>query len=227
MGSMQRQTTCSPIHSSKSHNPIKISQVETIAGKTYPDCVKMYKLRRLLGISIALIYFTFICSQEDALVRRVLASGPGKTAPKSQQKTVTANSDSSPQGGHSNQDKAQMQEQLQDGLKHLLRLKERPSKKITTANTKIVVPRAMLEKYMEYRDLAREYIPDDREFFGKLDIHSIEDSHEKFWNKIDDRGGQFGIEVDLKGPNKDPEETKRFKLKGDVDHLVHIRLNGK
>lgn len=100
----------------------------------------------------------------------------------------------------------------------MLGLKEVPKK----PKHKAIVPQAMLQEYINLRDSVREFIPDDRDFFGKIDIHDIEEGHEDYWSAIHNKFGSNDIEVDMDdGPNPN------FLYKGHYERMIVVRLQGK
>lgn len=91
----------------------------------------------------------------------------------------------------------------------------------TTTNIKAYVPRAMLEEYIKLRDSVREVIPDDRAFYGKINIQDLDQSNEDFWSQVYDRYGSYDVEVSM------GDDTPRFNVRGEAKHVAHIGLGGK
>lgn len=82
---------------------------------------------------------------------------------------------------------------LKSNLLRILNLKEVPK----PPTTKAFVPVEMLKEYMKYRDLVRDYIPDDRDFLGKINLDDLHPSDHNFWNEVANKYTN-GIEIDMR-----------------------------
>lgn len=183
---------------------------------------KIVKMHKLNHIPIVLIYFTIIYSQQDHLARQQAHA----TLTTPTELSQSYDKDELHQDTFNDQDKKAFQQKSRDAIKKLLDLKEQPSDKITTTNTKFYVPRAMLERYIEYRDTVREFIPDDREFFGKLDIEDLEDDHDDFWSKAYEKYGSYSIEVEM-NPVNSKDAKDKLHIPGDSTHAAYISVERK
>lgn len=91
----------------------------------------------------------------------------------------------------------------------------------TSTNTKAFVPRAMLEEYIKMRDSVREIIPDDRDFYGKININDLDQTHEEFWSAVYNKYGSYDVQVDM-GPSNEGLESRRFNVNGVASHIAHV-----
>jgi len=96
-------------------------------------------------------------------------------------------------------------------------LKGRPTEPVPD---KAFVPRAMLEEYIKMRDSVREFIPDDRDFYGKINIDSSVETHEDFWSAVYNKYGSYDIKVDMGQSN--PSDETGYRYKGEASHIAHI-----
>lgn len=86
------------------------------------------------------------------------------------------------------------------------------------------VPVEMLREYLKYRDEVREYIPDDRDFLGKIDLDDLHpNDNNDFWREFKNRHSN-GIEINL-GPkegDKTDKTSRKFYSVGDVTQISAI-----
>lgn len=120
----------------------------------------------------------------------------------------------------SEENKKILDEQVKAHLLKVLGLKEVPKK----PQNKAYVPHAMLEEYRKLRESVRDVIPDDRDFYGKINIDDLEQSHEDFWGAVYNKYGGYDIEVDM-GSND--EESRRLHYKGDATPIACLVPQGK
>lgn len=121
----------------------------------------------------------------------------------------------------SQENKKILNEQVKAHLLKVLGLKEVPKK----PQNKAYVPHAMLEEYRKIRESVRDVIPDDRDFYGKMDIDSIDHNrHDDFWSEIYNKYGGYDIEVDM---GRDDEEARRLHYKGDATPIACLVPQGK
>lgn len=125
----------------------------------------------------------------------------------------------------SQENKKIFNEQVKSQLLKVLGLKEVPDKPKSKKNNKAYVPRAMLEEYKQWRDSVREYIPEDRDFYGKINIDDLDyQDHEPVWSEIPNRLKRQDIEVDM---GQDNEATRRLHVKRSAKHLVFVTTQSK
>lgn len=72
----------------------------------------------------------------------------------------------------SDQNRKFLTNQLKANLLRELGIKQEPKR----PNKKVQVPRAMIEDYLKLRDSMRDAVPDDNDFYGKLDMDDVSDT---------------------------------------------------
>lgn len=183
----------------------------------------MYKLKRILYIHIILIYFTFIYSQSHHSSRKQAHAAATTTS--STSGSTTSNTDELDLDELPEEKIKLIKEQYKELAKELVfDLKGQPSRTTTTSsqtNSKAFVPRAMLEEYIKMRDSVREIIPNDRDFYGKINIDDLDQTHEEFWSAVYNKYGSYDIQVDM-GQTDEGLESRRFHYKGDASHIAHV-----
>lgn len=120
----------------------------------------------------------------------------------------------------SQENKKILDEQVKAHLLKVLGLKEVPKK----PQNKAYVPHAMLEEYRRIRESVRDVIPDDRDFYGKINLDDLEQGHEDFWGAVYNKYGGYDIEVDMDLNN---EESRRLHYKGDATPIACLVPQGK
>jgi len=108
-------------------------------------------------------------------------------------------------------------EQVKANLLKVLGLKEVPRK----PHNKAYVPHAILEEYRKLRDSVRDTIPDDRDFYGKIQIHDLDKSHDDFWAAVYNKYGSYDINVDMEA-REQSSQNNRFHIKGEATHITYL-----
>lgn len=122
----------------------------------------------------------------------------------------------------SDENKKLIMNQVKANLLKVLNLKEVPRE----PRKKVYVPHAMLEEYRNLRNSVRHTIPDDRDFYGKINIDDLDQTHDDFWSAVYNRYGGYDIGIEM-----DPEDTpgihKKFIYKGDAKPLLYVTPQSK
>lgn len=86
----------------------------------------------------------------------------------------------------------------------------------------------MLEEYRKLRELVRETIPEDRDFYGKIEISDLDfKNEEEFRKSVRDRYGPNDIEVDMDLEDFSAEGHKRIHYEGEALQISSIPPIGK
>lgn len=110
-------------------------------------------------------------------------------------------------------------EKVKENLLKVLGLKEVPKK----PTNKAYVPKAMLESYRSVRESVRLTIPDDRDFYGKIQIDDFDNNREDFWSAVYNKFGTYDIEVDMS--ERENHDTRPGEI--DAKQLAYLKPNGK
>jgi hypothetical protein len=167
----------------------------------------MFKIKRLLHIHIILIYFTYIYSHGY--------SSSHKQAHASDETATLLNNDEMTE----EQIKNLKKEYKALAMERLFDIKGKPSQDMPkNPNTKLRVPSAILKQYVKYRDEVREIVPDDRDFYGRINIDDV-GSHENLWTA---HIGDFDVEVDM--PARDESLDSESFGRDDASHIALLPL---
>lgn len=192
----------------------------------------MRKPRYLFHIHIRLIYFTFVYTQLNAFMlisatypstttttTTITTTIPSTTDTNTQLNTNTNLNDTPTSDEELTPEMIKTKrEQLKDIAKEVVfDLKGKPT--LSKTPEKAFVPRAMLEEYMKLREDMRDVVPDDRDFYGKIDIDGYEDSTEDFWSAVYNKYGSYDLRVDM-GPT-DPTRTN-YHYRGKASHIANV-----
>uniref|UniRef100_A0A6G1SIA1 Bone morphogenetic protein 4 n=1 Tax=Aceria tosichella TaxID=561515 RepID=A0A6G1SIA1_9ACAR len=172
---------------------------------------KMYKIKRLLHIHIILIYFTFIYSQGYSSSHKQAHASSEETTP-----ITTPISDEMTE----EQARDLRKEYKALAMERLFDIKGKPSQEVpTNTKTKLNVPSAMLKQYIGYRDEVRAVVPDDQDFFGRINIDAFGPS-ENIWTTA--RIGDFDVEVEM--PSSDGSVGSESFRSEDASHIGLLPL---
>lgn len=126
----------------------------------------------------------------------------------------------------SEENKKILNDQFKAHLLKVLGLKEVPKK----PTTKAFVPQAILEEYRKLRDEVRESIPEDRDFYGKIDLDDLDQTNEDFWSYVYNKFGSYDITVDMgkrmSHYNDESTESRRLYIKGEYTQASSIPTQG-
>lgn len=182
----------------------------------------MWRIKRILHTHIMLIYFIFIYSHYHHYNSHTYTHVSATSTPTTDTytSTTTTSSDESFLGDDISPERIKLiKEQYKEIAKELVfDLKGKPTQAVPE---KAYVPRAMLEQYMQTRDSVRDIIPDDRDFYGKINIDDAFDSHEDFWSAVYNKYGSYDIRVDM-GPQGSEVESNSYRFKGEASHIGNI-----
>ena len=176
----------------------------------------MYQIKRLLHIQIILIYFTFMYSQGYLSPhKQAFASDDEASTTATTQPTSDEMSDE--------QVKNFKREFKALAMERLFDIKGRPSQDIPrNPNSKLKVPSAMFKQYVGYRDEVRDVVPDDRDFYGRINIDAV-GTHESMWTA---NVGDYDIEVNMPSSDAEGMDSESFRSE-DASHIALLPLASK
>lgn len=117
--------------------------------------------------------------------------------------------------------KAVKKQYMEFAKERLFDIRGKPnSKENESPVTKLSVPSAILKEYISFRDEVREVVPDDRDFYGKINIEDLDKPRdENIWS------GNYDIEIDMGTPSDEGQvDSESFDYKGGASHIALITL---
>lgn len=161
------------------------------------------KMNLLFNLYIILIYFTL--PHFETIRERVLASNV----------EPTTSGDSM-----TDDDIKKLYKEL--AKERLFNFKGKPSDEtLKNPNSKLYVPSAILKEYMKYREVVRDVVPDDQNFYGKIDIDEVNELRDNHWSKESN-----GILVDMGQPDQSLER-ERLIYDREKKHVAQLQLSSK